>query len=113
MKRLPMFASVFFALLSPAAWAQNSPETWQGTLHSGQDRRLVLQVTKSDGALKGRIFSIDQRRVPHSRAAVPRVSGIRIRKTRRRHFQRPNLSFARSCTPTRSRYSPRAGTSIS
>jgi hypothetical protein len=59
-KRLVIWASVIVALLAEAAWAQDSPETWQGTLHARQDLRLVLQVTKADGALKGRLFSIDQ-----------------------------------------------------
>src|ERR1700743_2805684 len=42
------------------ATAQDAVETWQGTLHVGQDLRLVLQVSKSDGVLKGKAFSIDQ-----------------------------------------------------
>jgi uncharacterized protein (TIGR03435 family) len=60
-KRLVIWASVFITLLAEGAWAQDSPETWQGTLHAGQDLRLMLQVTKADGGLKGRLFSIDQR----------------------------------------------------
>ena len=56
-----MWIGVFVALLSVGtAWAQDAPDTWQGTLHPGQqDIRLELQVTKSDGALKGRTFFVD------------------------------------------------------
>jgi uncharacterized protein (TIGR03435 family) len=60
MKRLAIWVSVLAALLSAGARAQDAPETWQGTLHVGQDLRVVLQVSKADGALKGRFFSIDQ-----------------------------------------------------
>ncbi|HZQ44660.1 MAG TPA: TIGR03435 family protein [Acidobacteriaceae bacterium] len=61
MKRLGMLVGVVAALLGVGACAQDSPQTWQGTLHAGQqDLRVVLQVSKADGALKGRIYSIDQ-----------------------------------------------------
>ncbi|HEX5284929.1 MAG TPA: TIGR03435 family protein [Bryocella sp.] len=66
MKRLMIWAGVLAVLLGVGAWAQDSappherPETWQGTLHAGQDLRLVLEVSKADGALKGRLYSIDQ-----------------------------------------------------
>ena len=55
-----MWVGVLAALLGVGAQAQDAPETWQGTLHAGQDLRLVLQITKADGALKGKLFSIDQ-----------------------------------------------------
>lgn len=61
-----IWAGVLAVLLGVGAWAQDSappherPETWQGTLHAGQDLRLVLEVSKADGALKGRLYSIDQ-----------------------------------------------------
>lgn len=56
-----MWVGVLAALLGVGAQAQDAPETWQGTLHAGQqDLRLVLQVSKADGALKGKLFSIDQ-----------------------------------------------------
>lgn len=48
------------ALAGMKATAQAGVETWQGTLHVGQDLRVVLQVRKSDGGLKGTFFSIDQ-----------------------------------------------------
>jgi uncharacterized protein (TIGR03435 family) len=35
-------------------------ETWQGTLHVGRDLRLVLQVSKADAGITGRLYSIDQ-----------------------------------------------------
>lgn len=60
MKRLVMWIGVLAALLGMSAQAQDAPETWQGTLHAGQDIRLVLQITKTDGALKGKLFSVDQ-----------------------------------------------------
>jgi uncharacterized protein (TIGR03435 family) len=55
-----MCVGVLAALLGVGAQAQDAVETWQGTLHAGQDLRLVLQVSKSDGALKGKLYSIDQ-----------------------------------------------------
>ena len=58
--RLTIWAGVLAVLLGVHAPAQNVPETWQGTLHADKDLRLVLQVSKSNGALEGRLFSIDQ-----------------------------------------------------
>jgi uncharacterized protein (TIGR03435 family) len=60
LKRLLLWIGVLAALSGVGAQAQDAPETWQGTLHVGQDLRVVLQITKTDGALKGRFFSIDQ-----------------------------------------------------
>jgi len=48
---------------APAA-APSSPQdiadTWQGTLHVGKDLRVVVKITKADGAYKGVFYSIDQ-----------------------------------------------------
>ena len=48
----------------PAAASTNPQDlagTWQGTLHVGQDLRLVLKVTKGDGGVyAATVFSIDQ-----------------------------------------------------
>ena len=36
-------------------------DTWQGTLHAGQDLRTVVKITKDDkGAYKGVFYSLDQ-----------------------------------------------------
>ncbi len=60
MKRLVIWAALLAALVGTGAWAQDAPETWQGTLHAGaQDIRLQLQITKADGALKGKLYPID------------------------------------------------------
>ncbi|MGA8938977.1 MAG: TIGR03435 family protein [Acidobacteriaceae bacterium] len=60
MKRLWMCLGLFMALAGVRANAQQNVETWQGTLHVGQDLRLVLQVTKTDAVVTGRLYSIDQ-----------------------------------------------------
>lgn len=60
MKRSLVWMSLLAALLTQGAWAQNPSETWQGKLHAGQDLRLVLQVTTANGAVSGKLFSIDQ-----------------------------------------------------
>lgn len=60
MKRLLVWVGVLAVLLGVGTQAQSAPETWQGTLHVGRDLRLVLQVTKTDGEMKGKLFSIDQ-----------------------------------------------------
>lgn len=61
MKRLLVWVGVLAALSGAGAQAQDAVETWQGTLHAGQqDVRLQLQVTKTDGALKGKLYPVDQ-----------------------------------------------------
>ena len=36
-------------------------DTWQGTLHAGQDLRTIVKITKDDkGVYKGTFYSIDQ-----------------------------------------------------
>lgn len=59
MKRLWLCLGLLAMLLGQGAKAQQV-ETWQGTLHAGQDIRLVLQVTKKDAGFTGRLYSIDQ-----------------------------------------------------
>ncbi|HEV2577307.1 MAG TPA: TIGR03435 family protein [Acidobacteriaceae bacterium] len=61
MRRLLVWVGVLAALWGVGAKAQNAPETWQGTLHAGQqDIRLQLQITKENGALKGKLYPVDQ-----------------------------------------------------
>lgn len=60
MKRLLVWVGVLATLLGVGAQAQDAVDTWQGTLHPGQDIRLELQITKSAGALKGKIYAVDQ-----------------------------------------------------
>ncbi len=56
------------AAQAPAAAPQAAPasphdlaDTWQGTLHAGQDLRTIVKITKDDkGAYKGTFYSIDQ-----------------------------------------------------
>jgi uncharacterized protein (TIGR03435 family) len=60
LKRLLVWVGGLAALLGVGAQAQDAPETWQGTLHAGQqDIRLELQITKADGALKGKLYNVD------------------------------------------------------
>lgn len=45
---------------TPAA-KSNIDDTWQGTLHTSRDLRIVLKITKAaDGSLKSAFYSIDQ-----------------------------------------------------
>jgi uncharacterized protein (TIGR03435 family) len=55
-----VWVGVLATLLGVGAQAQDAVDTWQGTLHPGQDIRLELQITKSAGALKGKIYAVDQ-----------------------------------------------------
>jgi uncharacterized protein (TIGR03435 family) len=55
-----MCLGLFTVLAGAGANAQEKVETWQGTLHAGRDLRLVLQVSKADAKVTGRLYSIDQ-----------------------------------------------------
>jgi uncharacterized protein (TIGR03435 family) len=67
-------AVVFFGLVHiPRARAQSTTEsatndiadTWQGTLHAGQDLRTVVKISKADGGgYKAVFYSIDQGGAP-------------------------------------------------
>jgi len=60
MKKLMVWIGVLAMALGTGASAQDATETWQGTLHGSQDLRCVLQITKVNGALQGKFYSIDQ-----------------------------------------------------
>jgi uncharacterized protein (TIGR03435 family) len=61
MKRFLGWVLALAGLAGGAVQAQDAMQTWQGTLHLGQqDLRLVLQASNADGVVKGRLFSIDQ-----------------------------------------------------
>jgi uncharacterized protein (TIGR03435 family) len=63
-------AAVLFVLLGVAqgraqsakeTTAQSIADTWQGTLHAGQDLRTVVKISKADdGGYKATFYSIDQ-----------------------------------------------------
>jgi uncharacterized protein (TIGR03435 family) len=59
MKSVWMCLGLLVTLVGGAK-AQEKVETWQGTLHVGRDLRLVLQVSKADAGVTGRLYSIDQ-----------------------------------------------------
>jgi pimeloyl-ACP methyl ester carboxylesterase len=55
---------LFFVLLFAAGLhAQEIAGTWQGTVDVGQKLRVIVQIDKADGGIKGQIYSIDQ--TPH------------------------------------------------
>lgn len=95
------FASVILALITcaghlnavyaqtaPATAAQVTPasphdiaDTWQGTLHAGQDLRIIVKTTKDDkGGYKGVFYSIDQGGQPLNLDSVT-LSGQDVKMT--------------------------------
>jgi uncharacterized protein (TIGR03435 family) len=49
------------AQATPAANPKDIADTWQGTLHAGQDLRTLVKITKADGdGYKAVFYSIDQ-----------------------------------------------------
>jgi non-heme chloroperoxidase len=61
MKTLVFYYLALFALLPSSITAQDIAGDWQGTLHNGQDLRLILHFDQtSKGSWKATLFSIDQ-----------------------------------------------------
>ena len=70
------------ALLGGALLAQDRDitGTWQGTLHTGKDLRVVMKVSKADGGgLKAVVYSIDQ--TPQPFPASVTVQGVTVKIT--------------------------------
>jgi uncharacterized protein (TIGR03435 family) len=64
-KKLMLWLVALAALAGGALHAQDITGNWQGTLTAGkQDLRLIVVVTKDDGRLQGKFYSIDQQGVP-------------------------------------------------
>lgn len=61
MKKLILCAVALVALVGGALRAQDLTGNWQGTLKAGnKDLRVIVAVTKDDGRLKGKFYSLDQ-----------------------------------------------------
>ena len=61
MKTLLLWTIAFIALSAGALHAQDLAGTWQGTLHAGQELRIVIKISNADGGgLKAVMYSIDQ-----------------------------------------------------
>lgn len=60
MRKLRLLLLVFGALLGSALRAQDLTGNWQGTLKADKDQRIILVVTKEDGRLHARLYSIDE-----------------------------------------------------
>jgi uncharacterized protein (TIGR03435 family) len=60
MKRLLLSIVAVALLAGGALWAQDLTGNWQGTLKAGKDLRMILVVSKEDGRLQARLYSIDE-----------------------------------------------------
>ena len=57
--------TVALALLAGGALrAQDLTGNWQGTLRASRDLRMILVVSKEDGRLQARLYSIDETAQP-------------------------------------------------
>jgi hypothetical protein len=68
MKTILGWVVAFVVLAAGAIDAQDLVGTWQGTLHAGQDLRVVVIISNDAGTLKATLLSIDQgaQRIPVS-----------------------------------------------
>jgi len=63
-----------FAVLAGAAMrAQDLTGNWQGTLKSGKDLRMILVVSKDDGKLQAKLYSIDETPQPFRVSSISQV----------------------------------------
>jgi uncharacterized protein (TIGR03435 family) len=60
MKRLLLSIVAVALLAGGALWAQDLTGNWQGTLKAGKDLRMILVVSKEDGRLQAKLYSIDE-----------------------------------------------------
>jgi uncharacterized protein (TIGR03435 family) len=60
MKKLILSIVALAALVGGALRAQDLTGNWQGTLKASKDLRMILVVTKDDGRLQAKLYSIDE-----------------------------------------------------
>ncbi len=64
MKKLLLWIVTFALLAAGALRAQDLTGNWQGTLKASKDLRMILVVTKEDGKLQAKLYSVDETAQP-------------------------------------------------
>ncbi|HEX3373876.1 MAG TPA: hypothetical protein VHS13_06670, partial [Edaphobacter sp.] len=57
-------AVVLGVLMGGVLCAQDLTGNWQGTLKAGKDLRMILVVSKEDGRLQAKLYSLDESAQP-------------------------------------------------
>src|ERR1700729_4148461 len=60
-------------LAAGAVRAQDLTGNWQGTLKAGKDLRMILVVSKDDGKLQAKLYSIDETPQPFRVSSISQV----------------------------------------
>ena len=60
MKKLMLPIVALAMLAGGALWGQDFTGNWQGTLKANKDLRMILVVSKEDGRLQAKLYSIDE-----------------------------------------------------
>jgi uncharacterized protein (TIGR03435 family) len=63
-KKLVLSIVALAVLAGGALWAQDLTGNWQGILKAGKDLRMILVVSKEDGRLQAKLYSIDETAQP-------------------------------------------------
>src|SRR5271155_668465 len=64
MKTLMLWIMALGLLAGGALRAQDLTGNWQGTLKASRDLRMILVITKEDGRLQAKVYSIDETAQP-------------------------------------------------
>lgn len=64
MKKLVLWIAAVAVLAGGALRAQDLTGNWQGTLKADKDLRMILVVSKEDGRLQAKLYSIDESAQP-------------------------------------------------
>jgi uncharacterized protein (TIGR03435 family) len=73
MKRLMLSIVVLAVLAGGALRAQDLTGNWQGTLKGAKDLRMILVVSKEDGRLQAKLYSIDETPQPFRVSSISQV----------------------------------------
>src|SRR3984957_7111638 len=73
MKKLMLSILALAALAGNALCAQDLTGNWQGTLKAAKDLRMILVVSKEDGKLQAKLYSIDETPQPFRVSSISQV----------------------------------------
>jgi uncharacterized protein (TIGR03435 family) len=70
MKKLLLWIMALALLAGGALRAQDLTGNWQGTLKASKDLRMILVITKEDGRLQAKLYSIDETAQPFKVSSI-------------------------------------------